>query len=295
MQLLLQLFKGLSPFGNVVKGAGGAGKMAVGIGFDFGKHLDPAAFSPAGQQTEFFTATAYVPPGQRAKQGSPRRAVIGVEIVEAENAQAVRDLETGNVPPCRVEKHPAPDAIGAKDDFIQVVHHRAITLFALGNLRFHALAFGDVGTNGDVLRRQSIFVAEGDDGSVDPVKHPVSGAVTHLAMPYLARGNRFPHIAEQSGRILHRLDDTVVFANQLFARITADFTELVVGVEDGALRIGDADDGVLVEGELLVRQIAECRLQLALALLALPNQIGHQRRKRFQIVLVRCRVNGQRR
>ena len=46
----------------------------------------------------------------------------------------------------------------------------------------------------------------------------------------------------------------MVLAQQFFPRIATDLTEAVVGVDDRALGVGDADDGVLVEGEFLIGQ-----------------------------------------
>ena len=52
------------------------------------------------------------------------------------------------------------------------------------------------------------------------------------------------------------IDDPVVLADQFFTGVTTDVAEAVVGILDGAGRIGDADDGVLVQGKFLIGQFA---------------------------------------
>jgi hypothetical protein len=61
-----------------------------------------------------------------------------------------------------------------------------------------------------------------------------------------------PQIFVNGGRVNAGFDDTVVLAEQLFERVLADFAEFLVGVDDVAVDVGDADDGMLVERELLV-------------------------------------------
>jgi hypothetical protein len=61
--------------------------------------------------------------------------------------------------------------------------------------------------------------------------------------------------------------------------VSGDIAETVVRVGDGAIQIGDADDGVLIEGELLIGQVGmqgqEFRLMGLLALDQTADQ-GHQ-------------------
>jgi hypothetical protein len=62
--------------------------------------------------------------------------------------------------------------------------------------------------------------------------------------------------------MLARADEAVGRADQLFARMAGDVAEAVVGVDDDAARIGDADDGVLVKREFLVLEVAFARIDV---------------------------------
>ena len=52
-----------------------------------------------------------------------------------------------------------------------------------------------------------------------------------------------------------RVDDTMASPEQFVARETADLAKLVVGIDDSATEIGDADDSVLIESCLLVFEL----------------------------------------
>src|SRR5260370_1255514 len=49
-------------------------------------------------------------------------------------------------------------------------------------------------------------------------------------------------------------EDAMVLAQQFLARVFADGAELVVYVGDGSLHVGGGNNGMLVEGELLIGQ-----------------------------------------
>src|SRR4026207_721660 len=52
------------------------------------------------------------------------------------------------------------------------------------------------------------------------------------------------------------VENAVILADQLFPAVLADLAELVIGIGDRPLEVGDGDDGVLVEGELLEEELA---------------------------------------
>ena len=58
-----------------------------------------------------------------------------------------------------------------------------------------------------------------------------------------------------------RIDDAVILAEQLLARVFGDRAELVVHEGDLSLRIGDGHDGVLVQRGLQVDDLLERYLQ----------------------------------
>jgi hypothetical protein len=69
----------------------------------------------------------------------------------------------------------------------------------------------------------------------------------------------------------------VVFADQFAPSIAADLAEAVIGVNDGAIGVGNADDGMLVKGEFLVGQRQP-------SLFIISNQLGNASRETFNTV-----------
>ena len=76
-------------------------------------------------------------------------------------------------------------------------------------------------------------------------------------MPDFALGNGVVHLLEKFVRVVAGIEDAVILADQFIFRILTDGAELVVDVSDGALDVGYCHDGVLVQGEFLVRQFFE--------------------------------------
>ena len=157
----------------------------------------------------------------------------------------------------------------------------------LGGLhgRLHALALRDVGADADEHRQIAGLIGQRHDGGVHPVQASRLVAVADLAMPDHASGDHLPHLREEILALHAGVQDTVILVQQFFAAVTADLAQLVIGVDDVTRQIGGADNGVLIQGKLLVRQIGECSLQVALAFLVLAHQITHQHRQGFQIVI----------
>ena len=146
------------------------------------------------------------------------------------------------------------------------------------------LAFRDVGADGDVLLGQAVASLQGDDGGVHPVFAALLVAVADFAMPYLALCQALPHGFEHGSGVPSRTDDAVVGAQQFFAAVAADLAKAVVRVADDTRQVGDADDGVLVEREFLVVQIAPPAL-------ALGHEFDQAPRERVQVV---CSQRSQR-
>jgi hypothetical protein len=70
---------------------------------------------------------------------------------------------------------------------------------------FRGLARGDVRANRDVLIRLAVVVKEGHDRRVHPVKMPVLGAVSDLAVPDASVGDRHPQGADELLRVQSEL------------------------------------------------------------------------------------------
>jgi hypothetical protein len=81
-------------------------------------------------------------------------------------------------------------------------------------------------------------------------------------MPDLAIGNGMVHVPEKLLRVMARIEDPMVLANQLLTGVLADRAELIVRIGDRALDVGKGNDGVLVQGKLLVGQVFNSTLKL---------------------------------
>src|SRR5678815_1827380 len=123
-------------------------------------------------------------------------------------------------------------------------------LLAVAQRLFHSLAFRDVGADGDVLARLSLSIEEWDDGGVHPIEGPILGLVLDLAPPHPSAPNRGPQFAYEFLGMMPGVDNAMVLAEQLRARVFGNRAELVVHVSDFALRVRDSDDGVLVQRRL---------------------------------------------
>ncbi len=56
-------------------------------------------------------------------------------------------------------------------------------------------------------------------------------------------------------RVVPRVDDAVVLPEELVPRIPGDLTELVVGVRDSAVHVGNRHDGRVIERTLEVGEL----------------------------------------
>ena len=104
-------------------------------------------------------------------------------------------------------------------------------------------------------------------------------------MPDIASGNGLPHSDEKCPVVETRIDQTVVLAQQLCARIPTDLAQLVVGIDDVSVDIRGTDNRMLVQRKLLVRQVGQGRLQVSLAFLFLTHQRAHQLGEILQVVV----------
>ena len=202
-------------------------------------------------------------------------------VIDQRRAQRFGGVEPGGLRPGRIEIGEATPGIESEDDFLQALHHAAVLAFAGGDALFQQLRFGDVGADGDVLLRLAVVTEERHDGRVDPVDLAALLAVAQFAVPHAAARDGPPHVAEHLRRMHAGVDDAVVLPEQFLALVTAQFAEAVVGVVDGAGGVGDADDGVLVERELLVVQFAAPHFTLA-------HQLGQLLGQQFEVIALPC-------
>src|ERR1700682_2562861 len=124
-------------------------------------------------------------------------------------------------------------------------------------LLLRQLELGDVVTNRYVLVGLPVAIEKGDDGRINPVDAFVLCSVSQFALPHLAVGNCDPEIADKLFRVITRINDAMILAEQLVTRVFRNTAELIVDIVDRAARIGDGHDGGLIESELDVRKLFE--------------------------------------
>ncbi len=284
VQLLMQLLERQPPFGHIVERTGDAGEAPAIVELRARKDLQPAATPVARPIARFLADGRDLLPGQGSETRRGVAPVCRRDTLQRRPPEAVLNGEAGNFGPGRIQVGPAAIGIGAEDDFLEALDNRPEATLAVGEFTFDPFAFADVGADGDVLQRLPALIAEGNDAGVDPVKTAFPASIAELAMPHLASRNHGPHLRKQIRRVHPRLDDPVVASEQFVARVAADLAEPVVGVGNRPVHIGDADDGMLVQSELLVGQREQRALQVPLTRLALAYQVGHQYGKGFEIV-----------
>ena len=130
-----------------------------------------------------------------------------------------------------------------------------LRFLAHAQFSFRLDALGDVGPGRQVAIGPPRLVEEGNDGGIHPIEGAVLLAVAQDAVPHLAAGNGFPHAPEELRRVVTGIEDAVALPHQFVTGVLADVAKLVVDVDDDAPGIGSADDGMLVEGELLPLQL----------------------------------------
>ena len=118
----------------------------------------------------------------------------------------------------------------------------------------------------------------------------VLGPVADLALPSPAGFDGPPHLGEEFSGMQAGVDDVVASTKKFLTPVTADFAEPVVGVSDDATGVGDADDGVLIQRELLVFQVALRCLDLPLGDIAVGDEARYQLDQVIEVGLVACRA-----
>jgi len=111
-------------------------------------------------------------------------------------------------------------------------------------------AVGDVRADGDVLARLAVLVQKRNDCCVHPVTRSVLGAIFYFSLPDFSACDGRPQIADEFLGVITGVDEAVILAEQFRARVFGDRAELVVDIGDFSLRVGDGNNGVLVESGL---------------------------------------------
>src|SRR5258708_2626946 len=114
---------------------------------------------------------------------------------------------------------PEDEAVGLGDpgELGHGIRHRAEALLACLPRFLGLLALGDVGADGDILAGFALTIEEGDNGGVHPVKSAALRLVLDFTAPDPAMPDRSPKFADELLRVMARVDDPVVLAEQLLA------------------------------------------------------------------------------
>ena len=157
----------------------------------------------------------------------------------------------------RVGRHPGADHLerspDAGDRVLHLVRDNRRHLpeprerFLLLQPLLRSLPLGDLVADRHVLIGLAAFVEERNDRRIHPVDRAVLGAIPNLAAPDASVGDRDPQVPDELFRVICRIDDPVIVAEQLLARVLRDVAELLVGVGDSARRVGDGHDRGLID------------------------------------------------
>src|SRR5579871_256374 len=109
-----------------------------------------------------------------------------------------------------------------------------------------ALELGDEMTHGHIGLDPAIVTQQRRNRAVDPVDGAVTGAITDLAMPDLARSDRAPERLPELARMVPGIHQPVSTPHELAPGESAHLTESIVDVLDDAATVGDRHDGVLI-------------------------------------------------
>ena len=165
----------------------------------------------------------------------------------------------------------------ARERVLDLVRHHRRHLPELGQglplpqTRLGVLALRDLVVNRHVLVRLAPGVEKGHDRRIDPVDGAVSGAVPDFAVPDPSRRDRAPQVPKEIRSVIPGVDDAMVLAEELLARVLRDLAELVVDRGDGAAEVGRRDDRRLIERELHVAELLQEPLATLPALLAVGD------------------------
>jgi hypothetical protein len=69
-----------------------------------------------------------------------------------------------------------------------------------------------------------------------------------FSAPDVTTGDDSPHLNEKSAWVYPGINDAMVMAEHLFPTVAADFTKFIIGLNDAPGRVGDGNEGVLVNG-----------------------------------------------
>ncbi|EXI88897.1 MAG: hypothetical protein AW11_02000 [Candidatus Accumulibacter regalis] len=140
MQLLLQLLQRQPSFGDVVERSGAAGEVAGGVEFGAGEDFQPAIVTVARPVTRFLADKVDFPLRQCRKARRRVGAVFDRYAGQRLAADAFVDRVAGDFAPRRIEVGPETVGVGSEDHFLEAFDDRTEALFAVGELRFDALA-----------------------------------------------------------------------------------------------------------------------------------------------------------
>ena len=133
---------GPAAFRDVIEGAGHPGDRAVGVHGDAVVHLHPAGMSLLGDEPE-------LPPDRvlAGLQGVGEEihvagGVFGVHVAQEGLPKTLRQRESHDAGPGRVQQGPVPLAVNLEDHLLEVIHQGAVLEQVLAWMAFRELAPG---------------------------------------------------------------------------------------------------------------------------------------------------------
>ena len=122
----------------------------------------------------------------------------------------------------------------------------------------------DVGVDAHDLVGLALGIHERGRGRSNPDMTPILVAGTHLALPDPPGIEVAHQMFKKLRGVLARSHETQVLTQQLMPAVAAHLAKPVVGIGQHTRRIGDTDDGVMIQRQVLALTLVKSRLKAAL-------------------------------
>ncbi|EGF33281.1 hypothetical protein IMCC9480_821 [Oxalobacteraceae bacterium IMCC9480] len=196
-QVVFQPGVGVAPFGDIGQAAGKAADLTVAVEFGLEMEIDPALATVTGLRAHLLPERWQTSLHDLIERVTDGGLVAHIDGGDQKLTQCGIDALSGNGVPGRIKKGPAAGQVGPEHHFAEAVDDVAILAFAAGDFFGHALAFGDLGADRNVLVRRAMRIEKRHDGRINPVGLALLGGVADFAVPDLAGADCLPQGAEK--------------------------------------------------------------------------------------------------
>ena len=121
---------------------------------------------------------------------------------------------------------------------------------------------GDIRTDGNILARLVLRIAERNDGRTHPVDASVLGPVLQVSFPHLSAPYGLPQVGDEFLGVKPGVDDAMVHSDQFFAAVLRDGTELFIHKSDGSPPVGPGHNAMLIQRRFQIFQFLQGILQM---------------------------------